>query len=91
MIHLIETAHAGVITDAPTFKEIGMNVLFFLLSVAGIIAIIALVVSGVMYFFSAGNEQKMQTAKQSVKYALLGVVLAMGGMILIKLVGGFFK
>jgi len=87
----INIAHAGVITDAPTFKDIGTNILFFLLSVAGIIAIITLVVSGVLYFFSAGDEKRMQTAKQSAKYAIVGIILAMGGMIIVKLIGGFFN
>ena len=89
-MNLISIAHAGVISDAPTFKEIGVNILFFLLSIAGIIAIMALVVSGVMYFFSAGDEMKMETAKKSAKYALLGIIIAMGGIIIVKLVGGFF-
>ena len=89
-MNFINVAHAGVISDAPTFQQIGSNILFFLLSIVGIIAIIALLVSGAMYFFSAGNETRMETAKNSVKYAILGIVIAMGGMIIIKLVGGFF-
>jgi len=89
-MNFIPIAHAGVISDAPTFKEIGVNILFFLLSVAGVIAIMALVVSGVMYFFSAGDEMRMETAKKSAKYALIGVIIAMGGMIIVKLIGGFF-
>jgi hypothetical protein len=89
-MNLINIAHAGVIIDAPTFQQIGMNILFFLLSAAGIIAIIALLVSGMMYFFSTGDERKMQVAKKSAKYALLGIVLVMGGMILVKTIGQFF-
>jgi hypothetical protein len=88
-MNFINVAHAGVISDAPTFQEIGVNILFFLLSVAGVIAIMALVVSGIMYFFSVGDETKMETAKKSAMYALLGIVIAMGGMIIVKLVGGF--
>jgi hypothetical protein len=90
MIHLIEVAHAGVITDAPTFQKIGMNILSFLLSVIGIIAIMSLLVSGTAYFFSAGDEAKMQFAKKSAKYAILGIILSLGGMVLVKLIGGFF-
>ena len=90
MNHIIEIAHAGVISDAPTFQQIGSNILYFLLSIVGIIVIIALLISGATYFFSAGNEMRMETAKKSVKYAILGIVIAMGGMIIVKLVGGFF-
>ena len=89
-MNFINIAHAGVISDAPTFQQIEINILYFLLSVAGIIAIMALVVSGVMYFFSTGDEMKMETAKKSAKYVLVGIVIAMGGMIIVKLIGQFF-
>lgn len=91
MIHFIEIAQAGVITDAPTFQKIGTNILFFLLSIAEIIAMIALVVSGIRYFFSYGDEKSMQAAKQSAKYSIIGIVLAMGGMIVVRLVGQFMN
>jgi len=91
MIHFINIAHAGVISDAPTFKQVEINVLNFLLSVAGIIAIIALVLSGIVYFFSAGDERRMEIAKKSAMYAILGIVLIMGSMVLVRLIGGFFN
>jgi hypothetical protein len=90
MIHLISIAHAGVITDAPTFQEIGVNILNFLLSAIGIIAIIALVVSGTTYLFSSGDVKKAEVAKKSAKYAVIGIAVALSGMILIRLIGGFF-
>ena len=88
-MNFIAIAHAGVISDAPTVKEIGINVLFFLLSLIVIIAIISLLVSGIMYFFSAGDTRKMETAKKSTKYALLGIIIAAGSMIIIRLIGQF--
>jgi len=91
MIHLINVAQAGVITDAPTFQTIGTKILYFLLSVAGIIAIIALVVSGAMYLISFGDERKMETAKNSAKYAAIGMILIFGSMVLVKTVGQFFQ
>ena len=89
--YIINIAHAGVISDAPTFKQIGMNVLNFLLSIAGIIAILALVLSGIIYFFSAGDERRMEVAKKSALYAILGIILIMGSMVLIRLIGGFLN
>jgi hypothetical protein len=91
MFHLIEVAKAGVITDAPTFQDIGSNVLNFLLSIVGIIAIIALVVSGIMYLISFGDERRMEIAKKSVKYSIIGIVIALGAMVLVKMVGQFFQ
>ena len=90
-MNIISVAHAGVISNAPTFKQIGMNVLDFLLSTAGIVAIIILVLSGIMYFFSAGDERRMEIAKKSAMYAILGIILVMGSMVLIRLIGGFLN
>jgi heme/copper-type cytochrome/quinol oxidase subunit 2 len=91
MIHFINIAHAGVISDAPTLGQVGLNILNFLLSIAGIIAIIALVISGMIYFFSAGNERRTEVAKKSATYAIVGIVLTLGSMVLVKLIGGFFN
>jgi len=90
-MHIIETARAGVITDAPTFSHIGTNILFFLLSVVGIIAIIALVIAALMYLSAAGDEKQMEVAKIYVQYSILGIIMAMGGMVAIGLIGQFFK
>ena len=91
MIELIEAANAGVISDAPRVTSLGMNVLNFLLSVAGIIAIIALVIAGIKYFLAFGDEKQMQSAKNAAKAAVIGIILAMSGMILVKFIGQFFS
>ncbi|MDD5396960.1 MAG: hypothetical protein PHW24_02765 [Candidatus Moranbacteria bacterium] len=89
-MHIINIAHAGVISDAPSVSHIGINVLFFLLSVAGIVAIISLVLAGVKYFLAIGDEKVMESAKRSATYASWGILLAMGSMILIRFMGQFF-
>lgn len=87
----ISVAHAGIITDAPSISDIGTRILNFLLSVAGIIAIIALVLSGILYTMSNGDEKRMEVAKKTAQYAVLGVVVAMSGMVVIRLMGKFFS
>jgi len=90
-MYFISVAHAGVITDAPSISTAGMNVLNFLLSVAEIVAIISLVLAGILYFVSAGDEKKMEVAKKAAMYSILGIITVMGGMILIRMIGQFFQ
>lgn len=89
-MHIIEAARAGVITEAPSVSSVGMNVLNFLLSVVGIIAIISLVLAGIMYVTAQGDEKRMRVAKKSAQYTILGIILAMGAMVVIAFVGKFF-
>ena len=90
-MHIINIAQAGVITDAPSVSDIGMKVLFFLLTVAEFVAIILLVLAGVKYFLAVGDEKKMQDAKKSATFAIVGIILAMGSFVLMMAVGQFFK
>lgn len=88
-MNLIEIANAGVIDDAPTFSEIGLNVLDFLLSVVGVLAVISLVVSGFLYFAAAGDERKMQTAKKALTFSIYGTVISLSALIILKLITSF--
>lgn len=89
-IFFVSAAKAGVISQAPSISTVGIKILFFLLSVAGIVAIISLVLAGVLYFFSAGDEKKVQLAKRAVMFSVIGIAGAMGGMILVNFIGQFF-
>jgi hypothetical protein len=87
---IISIAHAGVISDAPSISTVGIRVLFFLLSVAGIIAILALVISGIIYLTAGDDKKRMLLAKNSITYAIVGIVMAMGGMVVVNFIGQFF-
>lgn len=81
---IINIAKAGVISDAPNISHLLLNVLNFLLQIFGIIAIIALVVSGIFYLTSFGSEERIKLAKKGTVYSIIGIVVALSGMIIIK-------
>ena len=55
----------------------------WLLALFGIIAIIAFVISGIQYLVSAGDEGIAETAKRNMKFAIIGVIVALSGWIII--------
>ena len=55
--------------------DIANRALAGILEVAGILAVIAFIVTGVLYLLSFGNEQKMVQAKKNFIWAVIGVVL----------------
>ena len=89
---LINIAQAsGVIDSAPSIPELLLNILNFLLQIFGIIAIIALAISGIIYLTAYGDEDRMKLAKKSVAYSVIGIIVALSGMIVIKTISGLLK
>jgi len=72
------------VTDALTLQQIAMNTLEFLLSVAGTISLIMIVIGGITYFTSAGDEKKSETGKKMVKFAAIGVAITMGSLVIVR-------
>jgi len=88
---LINVAQAGVISSAPNIPQLLLNILNFLLQIFGIIAIIALVVSGIIYLTSFGNEERAKLGKKSFTYSIIGIAVALTGFIIIKTIEGMLK
>ncbi|QQS61717.1 MAG: hypothetical protein IPN70_02190 [Candidatus Moraniibacteriota bacterium] len=55
----------------------------WILSIFGIIAIIAFVVSGIMYLTSGGDENQIDSAKRYMIWSIVGVITALSGLIII--------
>lgn len=74
---------ASVIDNATPIKQIVANVLMFLLSGVGILAIIGFVVSAIMFITAAGNTSQAESARKGVTYTIIGIVLAGAGLIIV--------
>lgn len=75
---------AGVISDAPSFSSILVKILTFILSVVGIVAILALVISGFMYMIAAGDTAQVSTAKKYTAMSVIGASIALAALIIVK-------
>jgi hypothetical protein len=72
-----------------SISEIISNALFWLLTIFGFLAIIGFVVSGVMYIISSGNEDTMKKAKNAMIYSIIGVLVALSGLVIVYAVNTF--
>lgn len=59
-----------------------------LLYVAGGIAIIMIIFGGMRYVLSTGNPTKVQDAKNTILYAIVGLVIAVGAYAIVAFVTG---
>jgi len=74
----------ATLTSGKSLTAIAMSTLEFLLSIAGIIALIMIVIGGITYFTSAGDEKKSETGKKMVKFAAIGVAITMGSLVIVR-------
>ena len=78
---------AGTIEEAP---DVTKNILNFLLSVAGIVGIIGIVISGFFYLTAAGDEEQIRKAKLGLTWSVIGLTVVLGALLLVSQIGKFF-
>ena len=59
--------------DAGVFKQITNTILY----IVGVVAVIMLIIGGVKYLISGGDSKKVTDAKNTVLYAIIGLVIAL--------------
>jgi hypothetical protein len=58
----------------------GMN---WLLAIVGILGVVAFAIAGILYLTSAGDEKRIETAKKAMLMAIVGVIVALLGLVVI--------
>lgn len=64
------------------------NILEFVLSLVGVIAIISLVIGGFLYMTSYGDEYQAERGKKVIIASIIGIVVCVGAVVLVRGVGG---
>ncbi|HBO16642.1 MAG: hypothetical protein UR69_C0004G0006 [Candidatus Moranbacteria bacterium GW2011_GWE2_35_2-] len=59
------------------------NIMFWILSLVGVVAIIGFAISGLMYLTSAGDDDQIKKAKNAMKNSIIGVIVALVGLVVI--------
>lgn len=80
----------AAIAAAPTLTSVAVKVLNFLLSITGVIAIIMMVIGGLMYLTAGGDEGKTEVGKKIVTYAIIGVLVSLGSLVIVTQIVKFF-
>ncbi len=67
----------AAVNTGPTTSELVSNVVTTLSFIAGVACVIAIIVGGIMYITSAGDENRVRTAKNTLLYAIIGIIIAL--------------
>lgn len=82
----------SVNTDVATIQGLQClvaNILSVFLTLVGIVAFLMVVVSAFRLLVSAGNSQATEKAKNSVTYAVVGLIVAVSAFIILNLISRF--
>ncbi|MDZ7612176.1 MAG: TrbC/VirB2 family protein [Candidatus Moranbacteria bacterium] len=81
----------NIIEEANSIKDILLNILEFLLTAFGILALLSFIVSAIFYLTSGGDRSRTEKAKKGVIYSIIAVVVAGGSLILVKQIIAFLE
>lgn len=70
--------------------EFILRIINFALTIMGSIGIIILIIGGFMMMVSQGNQQKLDEAKDIVKYAIIGIIIAFLAYVIVLFVQSIF-
>ena len=75
------------------YKNIGKftaNLVIAAMILGGLITFILLVWGGVRYLTAQGDKEQVESARNTITYALIGLVIVIGSYAIIKLIEAFF-
>jgi len=59
-----------------------------LLAVVGIVGVIGFAIAGILYLTAAGDEGRIGTAKNAMMYSIIGVIVALAGLVALNFAKG---
>jgi magnesium-transporting ATPase (P-type) len=83
-----QTAQGNTL-DIPLTTQIA-NITNTMLFAIGVVAVIMLIVGGFRYIFSGGNSQSVNAAKDTILYAVIGIVVAILAYAIVNFILGQF-
>lgn len=63
-----------------------MRIIEILLSIAGLLAVIFLIVGGFRYITAGGNEETAETAKKTIINAIIGIVVVILSFVIVRVI-----
>jgi cytochrome bd-type quinol oxidase subunit 2 len=77
-------APTGTNLPEGTVTDIIKNIMNWILGIVGVLGVIGFAIAGVLYLTAAGDETKIDKAKQAMTYSIIGVIVALVGLVVIR-------
>lgn len=64
--------------------EVTRSALFYLLGIIGVLGMVSLVVTGIMYITAAGDQDRVGLAKKMLTFSIIGIAVALLGLVIVQ-------
>lgn len=85
----VGTGKAADVATIQGFECMLANVFLVFFALIGLAAFIMIIVGAITILLSGGNSKGMETGKKTITFAIIGLVLALSGFIIINLLSAF--
>jgi hypothetical protein len=69
-----------------TASSIVLRIIQILLGVAGLVAVIFLIIGGFRYILAGGNEESAESAKKTITNAIIGIVIVILAFVIVRVI-----
>ena len=83
------TVPSGTGLPTGSITDILTNGMDWLLILVGILGVIGFVIAGILYLTAAGDEGQIDKAKTAMMYSIVGVIVALLGVVILQAVQSF--
>ena len=80
----------SVLPQGDILRGILTNAVSLLIIAAIVISLFFIILSGIRWTTSGGDEKQVEAAKGTLKYAIIGLIIALSSFFIIQIVGNFF-
>ena len=81
----VQSALGSLPTDLSPEHRLA-TIVNWLLGIAATVAVLLIVISGIRYIVSAGNQQEIDDAKKTITYAVIGLVITILAIVIVNVV-----
>lgn len=75
---------SGTNLPAGSVSGIIKNIMNWMLGIVGVLGVIGFAIAGILYLTAAGDEERIATAKKAMTWSIVGVVVALLGLVILK-------
>jgi hypothetical protein len=71
--------------------EVLTEIIWWVLGFSAAVAVLFLIIGGLLYITAAGNSDRAKTARQTILYAVIGLIVITLSFVIVALVSGTFN